>query len=165
MKSTVYTIFKNNIDSLETWLHYTEQFDYRVILDLGSTDGTYEQVQKINDSNLISCQKLISDEEANDYILTLVPEDTDFIFQINSYEWFQLGTDERAKHLFYHNPTVNTIGCTRLDLNSYNVWNGPPNTEPHYRIHRYKSTNNKSIFTDLIFIINNENCSIHNTEK
>ena len=46
MKTAAYTICKNEIKYVEKWLYYTKEFDYRVILDTGSTDGTYEEFKK-----------------------------------------------------------------------------------------------------------------------
>ena len=39
--------FFNEIKKLDQWLFYTKDFDYRVILDTGSTDGTYEALKKV----------------------------------------------------------------------------------------------------------------------
>ena len=47
MKTAAYTICKNEIKKLDQWLYYTKDFDYRVILDTGSTDGTFEALQKV----------------------------------------------------------------------------------------------------------------------
>lgn len=165
MKTAAYTIIQNNISRLETWLHYTQQFDYRILLDTGSTDGTFEELQKINDTNLIIKQQQLSKELAKDYILNMIPKNVDFCFELDSHEWFQLGTADKVKELVDKHSDISKIGCTRLDLNSYIVWNGPPNKEPSYKIHRLNPLNDKFIFSDQFFLINDENSSIYNIKE
>ena len=63
MITAAYTICKNEIKKIDQWLYYTKDFDYRVILDTGSTDGTYEAFKKyqiLSSINLL-CQKKNSD--------------------------------------------------------------------------------------------------------
>ena len=44
MKICVYTIAKNEIKHVDRWVKATEGADLRVVLDTGSTDGTYERL-------------------------------------------------------------------------------------------------------------------------
>ena len=61
MITAAYTICKNEIKKIDQWLYYTKDFDYRVILDTGSTDGTYEAFKKV--PNIIIDQFIMSKEE------------------------------------------------------------------------------------------------------
>ena len=44
-KICVYAICKNELAHMETWLNNMSEADYIVVLDTGSTDGTYEFLQ------------------------------------------------------------------------------------------------------------------------
>ena len=46
MKIGVYSICKNEIKNIEKWLETIVEADEVVIVDTGSTDGTYEILQK-----------------------------------------------------------------------------------------------------------------------
>jgi len=45
-KICIYAICKNEMKFVETWLNNMSEADYIVVLDTGSTDGTYEYLQK-----------------------------------------------------------------------------------------------------------------------
>ena len=61
MKTAVYTICKNEINNVKRWLYYGSFYDYRVLLDTGSTDGTWELLQECvkTDENLKNKQKVV----------------------------------------------------------------------------------------------------------
>ena len=45
-KICVYAICKNEINNLEKWVDSMSEADYIVVLDTGSTDGSYEWLKK-----------------------------------------------------------------------------------------------------------------------
>ena len=45
MKLCVYAICKNEISNIERWLASVNEADDIIVLDTGSTDGTYELLQ------------------------------------------------------------------------------------------------------------------------
>ena len=47
-KICVYAICKNESKFISQWLDNMSEADYIVVLDTGSTDGTYEYLQKTN---------------------------------------------------------------------------------------------------------------------
>ena len=65
MITAAYTILKDEIKYIDKWLYYTKKFDYRVLLDTGSTDGSWELLQERakEDPNLIIEQKTWRSEE------------------------------------------------------------------------------------------------------
>lgn len=60
-KLCVYAICKNELKNLEKWLKSISQADLIVLIDTGSTDGTYEYLQSFNNQNLVIDQ-LIQEE-------------------------------------------------------------------------------------------------------
>lgn len=80
MKVAACTICKNEEDNVAQWLKYTKDFDYRVVLDTGSTDKTIDLFKKSD----VTLHKKIFDpfdfSEARNHVLSLVPADTDWIF-------------------------------------------------------------------------------------
>lgn len=53
-KICVYAIAKNEIKFVDRWFDSVKEADYVCVLDLGSTDGTYE---RLKDLNVITQQK------------------------------------------------------------------------------------------------------------
>jgi len=79
MKIAACTICKNEEDNVAQWLEHTKDFDYRVVLDTGSTDKTIKLFKK---SNVILHEKTFDPfdfSEARNHVLSLVPSDTDWI--------------------------------------------------------------------------------------
>ena len=84
-KLAVYSICKNEKNNLLTYLTAAEEADYIVILDTGSTDGTWEALQEYAESphwksKLIIGQKIYSpwrfDIPRNDN-LAMIPADAE----------------------------------------------------------------------------------------
>lgn len=141
MKTAAYTICKNEKQFVEKWLYYTEKFTYRVILDTGSTDGTWELFQEAakKDSNLIIEQKIFTPWKFNvarNYNLTMVPVDIDWCLSPDLDEYFSINVLEQMKKTIVANPAVTNISCDRLDVYSSNVRVGPPNELGTNKIHR-----------------------------
>lgn len=79
MKVAACAICKNEEDNIEQWLKYTKDFDYRIVLDTGSTDKTVKLFKK---SNVILYEKIFDPfdfSEARNHVLSLVPSDVDWI--------------------------------------------------------------------------------------
>lgn len=79
MKMAACTICKNEEDNVAQWLKHTKDFDYRIVLDTGSTDKTIDLFKK---SDVILHKKIFDPfdfSKARNYVLSLVPSDTDWI--------------------------------------------------------------------------------------
>jgi glycosyltransferase involved in cell wall biosynthesis len=141
MKTAAYTICKNEIKFVEKWLYYTKDFTYRVLLDTGSTDGTYEallEAQK-NDSNLIVEQKIFTPWKFNiarNYNLDMIPQDVDWCLSPDLDEYFSINVLNQMKNTIENNPNVTNIACDRLDVYSSVVRVGPPHCAPTNKIHK-----------------------------
>lgn len=141
MKTAAYTICKNEKQFVEKWLYYTKNFTYRVILDTGSTDGTWELFQEAAkiDPNLIIEQKIFTPwkfDVARNYNLDMVPQDVDWCLSPDLDEYFSINVLDQMKKTIGTNPTVTNIACDRLDVYSYDVRVGPPNVLGTNKIHR-----------------------------
>ena len=88
LKLTVYAICKNEKTYIDKWLQCFSAADYVCVLDTGSTDGTWEKLQKAQKKykNLIIDQKEIKPwrfDTARNESLTLVPKDTTIYFMVD----------------------------------------------------------------------------------
>lgn len=124
MKLAVYTICKNEMKFVDNWINNVLPADYIVVLDTGSTDGTYERLQywqKQYPDKIILDQKTYEsfrfDVARNDN-LAMVPEDTEIYLSTDLDElltsdnwvdefknnWIE-GKTERAsyKYIWSHN--------------------------------------------------------------
>ena len=141
MKTAVYTICKNEIKNLERWLYYGSFYDYRVLLDTGSTDGTWEALQKYSkkDPNLIIEQKVFNPWDfsiARNYNLDMVPYDVDWCLSPDLDEFFTKNTLDELKAASTTHPDLTNLACDRFDIYSYTPRVGPPDHLPSNKIHR-----------------------------
>lgn len=137
MKTAAYTICLNEIKKLDQWLHYTKDFDYRVVLDTGSTDGTYEALKKVPGIILHQMRKEpFKFHEHRNFNLNMIPQDVDWCLSPDMDEYFSINALEEMERTIRENPTVNNIATTRLDIYSKVVFVGPPNSVPTNKIHR-----------------------------
>lgn len=141
MKTAAYTICKNELKYVEKWLYYTANFTYRVLLDTGSTDGTWEALQEAaaNDPNLIIEQKIFTPwhfSNARNYNLDMIPEDVEWCLSPDMDEYFSINVLDEMRKTIDQNPNVTNIACDRLDIYSYTVRVGPPNLLSTNKIHR-----------------------------
>ena len=141
MKTAAYTICKNELQYVEKWLYYTKNFTYRVILDTGSTDGTWEKFQEAakTDPNLIVEQKIFTPwlfNVARNYNLDMIPSDVEWCLSPDLDEYFSINVLAEMKKTREAKPTVTNISCDRLDLYTENVRVGPPNFLGTNKIHR-----------------------------
>ena len=92
-KVCVYAICKDEMKFLDKWLDSMSEADYIVVLDTGSTDGSYEFLK--NDPRCTRVeQKIINPwrfDVARDESMKLVPEDTDIYVCTDPDELFRPG--------------------------------------------------------------------------
>lgn len=141
MKTAAYTILKNEAKFIETWLYYTKEFDYRILLDTGSTDGSWEMLQEAakSDPNLIIEQKIFDPWvfcDARNYNLNMIPQDVDWCLSPDMDEYFSINVLDDMKTMLEARPDVHNMSTTRLDIYSKQVFVGPPHQLPSNKIHR-----------------------------
>ena len=97
LKVAIYAICRNELQFVEKWIESMSEADYVVVLDTGSTDGTYEKLQeyaKENPKKYIVAQKKYNpwrfDTPRNDAMM-LCPSDTDIYFSTDLDEWLEPG--------------------------------------------------------------------------
>lgn len=97
LKVAIYAICRNELQFVEKWIQSMSEADYVVVLDTGSTDGTYEKLQeyaKENPKKYIVAQKKYNpwrfDTPRNDAMM-LCPSDTDIYFSTDLDEWLEPG--------------------------------------------------------------------------
>ena len=155
-----YTICKNEIKHLDNWMFYHSEengYKYRVILDTGSTDGTWEKLQEyaLTDKNLIIERKIFDPwifNVARNYNLDMVPEDVDFCLSPDMDEFFTLNTIDEIKRIIKSNSDVHNISTDRMDIYSKTPRVGYPNNIPSNKIHRRNLyTWDQPIYEHLIF--------------
>ncbi len=97
MKICVYAICKNEIKFVHRWYNSVSEADYVCVLDTGSTDGTYEELKKLN---IITAQKRYDffrfDVARNDS-LTLIQDDADVCVCVDLDEFFAPGWAEKIR--------------------------------------------------------------------
>lgn len=140
-KTAAYTILKNESKYIDQWLHYTAKFDYRCLLDTGSTDGSWEMLQKAaeTDKNLIIEQKTFTPwnfSVARNYNHAMLPSDVEWALSPDLDEYFSINVLKEMDRIITARPDVTNISTTRLDIYSDEVFVGPPNHLPSNKIHR-----------------------------
>jgi glycosyltransferase involved in cell wall biosynthesis len=78
-KICVYAICKNELKFVDRWLENVSEADYIVVLDTGSTDGTYEKLKADKRVTVVK-QKEIKPwrfDVARNESMKLIPKDTD----------------------------------------------------------------------------------------
>ena len=141
MITAAYTICKNEIKYVEKWLYCTKDFNYRVLLDTGSTDGTWEALQEAakSDPNLIIEQKIFTPFKFNIarmHNLDMIPQHVEWALSPDMDEYFSINVLEEMEKTIKENPKVTNISTTRLDLYTKDVFVGPPHTIPSNKIHK-----------------------------
>lgn len=158
MITAAYTICKNEKQFVEKWLYYTAKFNYRVILDTGSTDGTYELFleAKKSDPNLILEQKTFTPwrfDIARRYNLAMVPNEVEWALSPDLDEYFSINVLDQMQKTITENRNVTNISCDRLDLYAEVVRVGPPKELGTNKIHRrHDYTWNHPIYEHLSWI-------------
>jgi len=154
MKTAAYTLCYNEIKKLDQWLYYTKDFDYRVILDTGSTDGTYELLKKVPGIILHQMRKEpFKFHHHRNFNLAMIPEDVDWCLSPDMDEYFSINVLTEMERTIKANPTVTNIATTRLDIYSDVVFVGPPDSLPSNKIHRRHMYEWKAmIYEHLVYI-------------
>jgi len=152
------SILKNELKYIDKWLDYTEGLDFRVLLDTGSDDGSWEYLQKrAKDDSSIIIDQLILQEFRFDIVRdknhSMVPEEVQWCFAPDLDEYFSVNTlDELEKFLGLY-PSMTNMACTRLDIYSPEVFVGPPRHLGSNKIFRFKDYKWKSrIYEHLSYI-------------
>jgi len=92
-KICVYAICKNEMKFVDKWLDNMSEADYIVVLDTGSTDGTYEKL--LNDKRVTKVEQKTYDffrfDVARNDSMKLVPEDANILVCTDFDELFNKG--------------------------------------------------------------------------
>lgn len=97
MKLGIYAICKNENAHIDTWLKSVQEADEVVIVDTGSTDGTWEKLQQ---SGVKCVQKIFNPmrfDEARNYALNLLSEDCDICLPLDPDMYITNGYSEKIK--------------------------------------------------------------------
>ena len=92
-KICVYAICKNEIKFVDKWLDNMSEADYIVVLDTGSTDGTYEKLKEDARVTVVK-QEVITPwrfDVARNKSMELIPEDADILVCTDFDELFEPG--------------------------------------------------------------------------
>lgn len=167
--TSAHTILKNELKFIDKWLDYTNHFDYRVLLDTGSTDGSFEYLQERakSDPNLIIEQKTFTPWNfsiARNYNLSMIPSNTSWVFSPDLDEYFSINVLNELENLVMHRPEVTNMSCARLDLYSKEVFVGQPKHLGANKIFRYGDYKWRSrIYEHVSWIHTNKyECEIYN---
>ena len=92
-KICIYAICKNELKFVEQWLENMSEADYIVVLDTGSTDGTYEKLQQDPRVTRVE-QEVITPwrfDVARNRSMDLIPDDADILVCTDFDELFEPG--------------------------------------------------------------------------
>lgn len=156
-KICVYAIAKNEIKFVEEWVKNMSEADYIVVLDTGSTDGTFEKLKELG---VITEQKIITPwrfDVARNESMKLIPADADIAVCTDLDELFEPGwanilrenwndEAEKVKYLYTWNHDENGLPLTQIwyekihknDNNWY--WDMPVHEALTYKKHNIPST-------------------------
>lgn len=177
-KTAVYTILKNELKHIEKWLYYADPFDYKVLLDTGSVDGSWEFLCEAaeKDPKLVIQQKVFSPwrfDTARRYSLDMVPKEVTWCLCPDLDEYYSINTHDEMERIISTVPDITNIACDRLDLYSRTVRVGPPSFPPLSKIHRredytwvqpvyehlswiHKDRHEKELYSGDIFLIHDQ---------
>ena len=120
-KICVYAICKNEINNIERWLNSMSEADYMVVLDTGSTDGTFEKLKE--DSRVFRVEQKIIDpwrfDVARNASMLLIPDDANILVCTDLDEAFNSGwaeivrnnwTEEADRGLYRYSWSFDALG-------------------------------------------------------
>lgn len=118
-KTACYTILKNESKCIEKWLYYADPFDYKVLLDTGSTDGSWELLQEYaaKDPKLIIEQKTFDPwrfDTARNYNLNMVPEEVVWCLSPDLDEYYSINTHDEMEVIISAVPDITCIASDRV---------------------------------------------------
>ena len=177
-KTAAYTILKNERKYIDKWLYYAKDYDYRVLLDTGSNDGSWEYLQEKakSDPGLIIEQKIWDPwrfDLPRIYNLAMVPQDVTWALSPDLDEYYSINTLEEIEKIITAVPDITCIATDRLDIYSKVVRVGPPHLLPTNKIHRrhdyswkariyehitwiHKDRYEKELYSEDIFLIHDQ---------
>lgn len=162
-KVTVSAICKNEIENLSSWYDSVKMADYVCVLDTGSTDGTWEQLQNLP---ITTSQKIISPwsfGKARTEAWQLIPSDTDYVVIVDLDERLPSSWRDTLQKELYNSGVFNIgnifrkeftgeiVPVPRVLLYNKNIhWEFPVSEEPFledtplfsYGIYPQKALNN-----------------------
>lgn len=106
-KICVYAICKNESSFIKRWLDSMQEADYIVVLDTGSTDGTFKLLKEDPRVTLVK-RKIIKPwrfDVARNESMRLVPEDADILVCTDFDEFFEPGWAKEVKDNWKENTT------------------------------------------------------------
>jgi hypothetical protein len=171
MKIAAYTICNNEIEKIEDWLSYTRGYNYKVILDTGSSDGSFELLKKlsVNDSSIIVSQTHLKDfkfDNAKNLSLNLIPTDTTWCVFTFLDEYYSPNTLDTIHALNNNLTDLTGISCDKLNLRSYSVKQNTPNFDPIINIHVREGYRWKGYaFEKLVWLPKNNSDSVFYSEE
>lgn len=74
MKICVYAICKNERKFLDMWIDAVSEADCVCVLDTGSTDGTWKELQRRQDGNTYLCQRT-GESDGGTVVLQYMPHE------------------------------------------------------------------------------------------
>jgi len=156
-KTACYTILKNEAKYVEKWLYYADPFDYKVLLDTGSTDGSWELLQEYADKDpkLIIEQKEFTPwrfDIARKHNMTMIPKEVVWCLSPDLDEYYSINTHDQMEMIISAVPDITCIASTRLDIYSRTVKVGPPDLLATNKIHLHHwYTWNQPIYEHIVF--------------
>ncbi len=119
MKIAACAICKDEEENISKWLGHTKDFDYRIVVDTGSTDRSMELLSK---SDVILAQKKFESfrfDEARNFVMTLIPNDVDWCIWPDFDEHYCGNWRQDLENTIRTNPSV-----TRLTYKTFLIRDG-----------------------------------------
>lgn len=156
MKLCVYAICKNERKHIDTWLERVKEADCVVVLDTGSTDGTWEILQQ---SGIKCYQKMIKPwrfDVARNEALKLVPDDCEICLPLDIDQIVLKGFSGVIKASWQQDTSILQIPQYFKPTNTSGMWyaHSRVNCYWKYPVHeQIKSTSGKTTSTIATIII------------
>ena len=142
MKFCVYTICKNEINNIDKWIDCMCEADYMLLVDTGSTDGTYEKLLQLKSryTNLIVSKIKVFPwrfDVARNEAMKFIPKDTDACISMDLDELFmEKGWSKVLKKIW--KPNYELGDFVYIDNRENDVYN-KKTAMPRTKIHTLKA--------------------------